>query len=268
MNAPLTITAGTLRVEIDPDAGGRIAQITVGDTPLLVGRDEVGGDPLAWGAYPMVPWAGRIRDGRFVFREERYELPRNHDGHAMHGVGFASVWVVAAHTETRIDLDLDLPTDATWPFGGSVTQVFEVDGDGLTCTMTVTAGGRAFPTSFGWHPWFRKPDRLDFHPSAMYRRDGDHITVAELVEVPDGPWDDCFVNHDPVGLVVDGVQVTIVSALTDWVVYDEPSHATCVEPQTAPPDAFTIRPEIVEPGSSMTASVRLRAVQSPGAAAG
>jgi aldose 1-epimerase len=251
------ITAGTTRVEVDPTAGGRIAQITVGGTPLLVAREDVGGDPLAWGAYPMVPWAGRIRAGRFEFRGSTYELPRNHDGHAMHGVGFTSTWVVVADTPTRIDLRLDLPNDTTWPFGGRVLQVYEVDDDALTGTMVVSADDRAFPVSFGWHPWFRKPSRFDFAPTAMYRRDDAHIAVAELVDVPAGPWDDCFVNHEPIGMEIDGVDVTLTSPCTDWVVYDEPSHATCVEPQTGPPDAFTIRPEIIEPGASRSATFRL-----------
>ena len=252
-----TITAEDVRVEIDPVAGGRIAQITVGGTPLLVGSDDVGGHPLAWGAYPMVPWAGRIREGRFEFRGTAYELPQNHDGHAMHGVGFTSAWTVAGRTPSRIELHLDLPSDERWPFGGSVRQTFEVDARGLTATMSVHAEDRAFPASFGWHPWFRKPSRLDFTPTAMYRRDDRHIAVDELVEVPPGPWDDCFVNTAPVGLVVDGIELTITSPCTDWVVYDEPPHATCVEPQTGPPDAFTIRPEVVEPGAPMTASFRL-----------
>lgn len=257
MNDLPTISAGTVRVAIDPHAGGRIAQITVGDTPLLIGRDDVAGHPLAWGAYPMVPWAGRIRDGRFEFRGTEYRLPPNDDGHAMHGVGYTSVWAVADHAPTRIELRLDLPDDDRWPFGGDVAQVFEVDELGLTCTMTVRAATRAFPASFGWHPWFRKPTRLDFTPTVMYRRDEHHIAVDELVDVPPGPWDDCFVNTAPIGLEVDGVALTMSSPCTHWVVYDEPPHATCVEPQTGPPDAFTIRPEVVEPGTPMLASFRL-----------
>lgn len=254
-----SIAAGSIDVEVDPEAGGRIAQITADGVALLVGRDQVDAHPLAWGAYPMVPWAGRIRAGRFEFRGETYELPRNHDGHAMHGVGFTVAWTVTAHTERRLDLRLDLPRDVTWPFGGTALQTFEVDDDALTCAMSVTADDRAFPVSFGWHPWFRKPQRLEFHPTRMYRRDGDHITVDELIEVPGGPWDDCFVNEQSVTLRIDGVDVTLESALTDWVVYDEPPGATCVEPQTGPPDAFNIRPVVVEPGASLTASFRLTA---------
>jgi aldose 1-epimerase len=257
VNESAIISAGDVRVEVDPVHGGRIAQITVGDIPLLVSRDDVGGNPLAWGAYPMVPWAGRIRDGRFEFRGTTHELPCNHDGHAMHGVGFTSAWTIVDHAATRVDLRLDLPGDERWPFGGTVRQSFEVDEHGLTSTMTVEADERAFPASFGWHPWFRKPSLIDFTPVAMYRRDEHHIAVDELVDVPPGPWDDCFVNHAPVGLVVDGVAVTLTSPCTHWVVYDEPTHATCVEPQTGPPDAFTIRPEFVEPGTPMATSFRL-----------
>ncbi len=259
-----TIAAGSLRVEVDPAAGGRIAQVTVGDTPLLVGRADAGGDPLAWGAYPMVPWAGRIRDGRFEFDGVSYALPRNHRGHAMHGVGYTSAWAVSARTPTRIELRLDLPTDATWPFGGTVLQAFEVSEGVLTCTMTVAATDRPFPVSFGWHPWFRKPSRLEFAPTAMYQRDVDHIAVDELVEVPPGPWDDCFVNLEPIGVTVDDVDVTLSSPCTDWVVFDEPPHATCIEPQTGPPDAFTIRPEIIEPGAASTTSFRLAFDVRPG----
>ncbi len=263
MSELLTISDGTTTVGVDPEAGGRIAQITFGETPLLVGRDEVGGDPLAWGAFPMVPWAGRIRHGRFEFRGGSYELPRNHGDHAMHGVGFMSAWTITDRTSTSITLHLDLPHDATWPFGGTVDQSFELLDGSLACTMTVTADDRALPVSFGWHPWFRKPEWLEFHPSAMFRRDDDHIAVDELVAVPDGPWDDCFVNHEPVRMRIDSVVITITSDCSHWVVYDEPEHATCVEPQTGPPDAFTIRPEVLEPGASRWASFRLRGMFGP-----
>ena len=35
-------------------------------------------------------------------------------------------------------------------------------------------------------------------------------------------------------IMIDDVDVTLTSPCTDWVVFDEPSHATCVEPQTGP----------------------------------
>ena len=45
-------------------------------------------DPMSWGCYPMVPWAGRVRRGRFVFADGTYQLPINMAPHAIHGTGF------------------------------------------------------------------------------------------------------------------------------------------------------------------------------------
>ncbi len=107
------------------------------------------------------------------------------------------------------------------------------------------------PTSFlgevGWHPWFRKPDSLGFHPDAMYERDLIGLPTGQLIAPSAGPWDDCFVNTAPVTLRYGGeVQTLTLSSDCDhWVVYDEPAHATCVEPQSGPPDAFNIRPRLV-----------------------
>lgn len=244
--------------EVDAVAGGRIAQVHADGRPLLIGRNDVPPGDLSWGSFPMVPWAGRIRDGRFRFRGETHQLPRNHGAHAMHGVGFTSAWEVVDHAPSRVELRLDLPGDATWPFGGRVVQSIDTAGDRLRCTMTVHAGDRSFPLSLGWHPWFRKPERLDFHPTAMYRRDEHHIAVDELVAIPDGPWDDCFVNDEPVGLRIDGVEIVLTSSCRHWVVYDEPEAATCVEPQTGPPDAFNIAPTVVESGRSVSTWFVLR----------
>lgn len=250
--------SGDLSIDVDPIRGGRVAQIRAGATPLLVEHSAEHSSATAWGAYPMVPWAGRIRNGRFTVDGVEYELPTNMGAHAIHGVGFVSVWEVVAHTTTSVELRLDLPRDQRWPFGGSVHQAIGALDHSAEFTMTVTATDHPFPVSFGWHPWFRKPSMLDFRPEAMYRRDDDQIAVDELIEVPDGPWDDCFVNRHPVRVRVDDVDLELTSDCTHWVVYDEPGHATCIEPQTGPPDAFNIAPHMLAAGESLTASYLLR----------
>ena len=89
----------------------------------------------------------------------------------------------------------------------------------------------------------------------MYRRDDDHIAVDQLVDVPPGPWDDCFVNTESVSLLYDrevAPVLTIASDCDHWVVYDEPDTTTCVEPQSGPPDSPNIRPRLVAPGRPLT----------------
>jgi aldose 1-epimerase len=252
----ITIRSGPVEAEISPTDGGRVAQLTIDDTPLLIGHSS-GAEPIGWGSYPMVPWAGRIRRGRFTFDGIEYQLPINFGDHATHGVGFTRPWTVEAHDQRHASLLLSMPVGDAWPFGGVATQQLTVDDDGITMVITVTAADQAFPVSFGWHPWFRKPSTLDFRPTAMYRRDDDHITVDELVSVPTRPWDDCFVNIEPVRLQIGDAALRITSDCDHWVVYDEPDATTCVEPQSGPPDSPNIRPRLVLPGHPLTRTMTL-----------
>ena len=256
-----TIGNDEISADIDATSGGRIAQIVVRDVELLIGRETAGGDPLRWGSYPMVPWAGRIRHGRFTFGGAAHQLPVEADGHAIHGVGFVSPWAIDTCTTASIELSLQLPSDGSWPFGGHARQRITVGADQIVLGLEVTAGDVAFPALIGWHPWFRKPDRIAFHPRAMYRR-VDGVAVDELVEVPpsrrSGQWDDCFVNTEPIVLAIDGITVRLSSDCTDWVVFDERPEATCVEPQSGPPDAFNIRPHVLAPGDTLGRSYHLR----------
>ena len=73
---PTSIGNDRCRSTSHHDDGGRVAQITVDDIALLVGQAEAHEpSPLAWGSYPMVPWAGRIRHGRFRFDDEAVRAP-------------------------------------------------------------------------------------------------------------------------------------------------------------------------------------------------
>lgn len=247
--------------EVDARRGGRLAQISAAGQPLLIDSGPaVDRDPASvnWGSYPMAPWAGRIRDGRFTFFGRDHQLPANIDGgHAMHGTVFSRSWTVDDRSTNIVTLStrLDQP-GSDWPFPGTAHQVIELLAGQLRCDLSIEIDHHAqadgspvvFPGEIGWHPWFVKPDRLIFHPDAMYERDDVGLPTGRLVAPPTGPWDDCFVNTAPVTLEYDRdhlPMITISSDCDHWVVYDMPEHATCVEPQSGPPDAFTVRPQLV-----------------------
>ncbi|KAF1685332.1 aldose epimerase [Pseudoxanthomonas broegbernensis] len=251
----LTLADGALSVDIAPAAGGRIAQIRCDGIEQLVGHGEHGSTAaIAWGAYPMVPWCGRIRDGRFRFEGRDYALPANLGPHAIHGVGYLMPWQVTGQSPRHVELELAMPSDHRWPFGGIARQRIELDGRRLVMDLSATATGQAMPVTLGWHPWFRKPERLEFHPEAMYPRDAGNITVLPPGELRPGPWDDCFVNRREVVVHRGGQRIRLNSECSDWVVYDEPAFATCVEPQTAMPDGFNLAPErMLRPGQTAAA---------------
>lgn len=248
------LAQGALAVDLAPMAGGRIAQITFHGEDWLVGYDSRHQAMIAWGSYPMLPWAGRIRHGRFAFGGRRHQLPANLGGHAIHGVAFGLPWHVDQLSAARAELSLRLPQDERWPFGGMARQRIEVGARQLRLSLAVTAGDLPMPATIGWHPWFRKPDRLDFRPSRYYPRDPEGLPTLPLAAPPPGPWDDCFVNGQPVLLERGGQSLRLTSDCDHWVVYDETAHATCVEPQSGPPDAFNLDPErCLAPGASLSA---------------
>jgi len=240
---------------VAPAAGGRIAQISVAGFDWLIGPDAGHPGAISWGAYPMLPWAGRIRQGRFVFEGGRYQLPVNLGPHAIHGVGFDRPWQVLEQVDaTRLHLGLSLDTDPRWPFGGDAEHVIELLPDRLRLSLRMTAGERAMPRPVvGWHPWFGKLAHTDFAPSAYYPRDAEGIATLPLAAAP-GPLDDCYLNDRPVRIERDGRRLELRSDCHHWVYYDEPEHATCLEPQSGPPDSFNLHAgDTLLPGESVEA---------------
>lgn len=231
----IELHAGDALVTIDPLAGGRVAQVEIAGLELL--HDDPSGGPMTWGSYPMVPWAGRVRHGRFRFDGSEHALPINLAPHAIHGTGFTSEWQV-------VDAGRDyceLRTELTWALGGTAHQHLALTEHGLTMMLSVMAVQQPLPAVVGWHPWFRKPQSAELEFAAMHVRDADGIALADLVDPTPPPWDDCFVEPlRPLRLLHPGLTLTLESDCDRWVVYDEPAHATCVEPQSGPPDAFTI----------------------------
>ena len=246
------LRCGELEVALAPEAGGRIAQLKYLGVDWLVGPEDGWPATIAWGCYPMVPWAGRIRCGRFNFDGKAYSLPINFEEHAIHGVGFSRPWRIERLEPDAATLSLALPEDRYWPFGGVAAQVIELTPDSLRLRLDVQAGAHAMPVVLGWHPWFGKPERVEFVPDAMYARDEEGIAVYPPEAPAPGPWDDCFISRRDVVLEQHGQRLTLRADTDHWVVYDGAAHATCVEPQTGPPDGFTLAPNRLEPGQRLS----------------
>ena len=211
-------------------------------------------NPLHWGSYPMAPWAGRITHGQFDLDGTSHQLPIVLDNHAIHGTVYLLPWQVDRHDHLSATLLCDLGPE--WPLGGSARQVFTLNHHELVCELSVTAADQAMPCSIGWHPWFVKPesDQLLFHK--MYERMPNNIPSGKLVAPKARPWDDCFVEPAaPLQLHYPLVTVSVSSACDHWIVYDEPTHAICVEPQTGPANQFNSNPYMLQPGETLTRSM-------------
>ena len=270
----VALRAGDARLTVDPRQGGRMASLRIGEREVL--RTE-GWGPINWGCYPMAPFAGRLRDGRFTFRGRDVQLPLNLPPHAIHGTVFERPWEVDSRADDHLVLTIDL--GPAWPFRGSVTQSVRLEPGGLDATLTLEAD-EAMPAALGWHPWFRRslgdgPDGRDptspevdlvVDATWMYERGGDGLPTGALIAPRPRPWDDAFtgLRTSPIVRWPGTLEIELSSTAAIWVVYDQPVEGVCVEPETAPPDAFNLaaatgeEPDIADPDHPMTATMAWR----------
>lgn len=244
-----TLSNDSASVVVDVTHGGRLASLRIKDTEVLLtgGHDDT---TLSWGCYPMVPYAGRVRSGVVRFNNVDHQLPLTHPPHAAHGTVFAQSWTVANSTESTIELIANLGSQ--WPFGGSVSQRIELRNDHVRLELRVTAGDQAMPAQVGWHPWFCKPSHASLIFESMLQRDEHGIATSHYVQTDAINVDDCFINPlAPLSLTVNGVDLVLSSDCSHWVVYDIPTHATCIEPQSGAPNEINDSPVILAPGESL-----------------
>ena len=226
---------------VDAEAGGRFVSLMVGGHELLLTE---GDGPVVWGCYPMAPFAGRIRDGRFRFHGRAFQLPLTMPPNAIHGTVLDRPWDVTAHSDDRLELAVDLGPD--WPFDGHVVQSVALVPGGLEATLELLAA-EPMPVVLGWHPWFRRTidgsaAELEFEAHWMYARGADGLPTGATIPPTPRPWDDAFTDVViPPRLTWPGIaRLEIRSDAPCWVVFDERPDGICIEPQTGPPDAFNL----------------------------
>lgn len=248
-----TLYAGELVVVVDPHRGARLTSLQICDREILVTHAD---SPLDWGLYPMVPFAGRIRDARFAFDNHTYQLARNHGAHAIHGTVFDASWTLDEVTDSSVVLSTSL--DPLWPFEGTVTHTVDVTDKRVRLTLSVLAH-QNMPIQLGWHPWFSHPDSVDTNFASMLRRDHDGITTDERVEPTEPPVDDCFFEPNAWPQIhTQGSVLEIASDCPYWVRYDAPQGHVCVEPQSGPPNGINTKPLILESGKQFSRWMEIR----------
>lgn len=262
----LTLRAGPASLRVDRAAGGRLASLEVHGHELLV-QPPVGRppDPLRWGCFPMAPFAGRIRGGRFRWNGTLHELATNHAGHAIHGTVLSERWLLEQVDDRYVRLRARLQPG--WPFDGWAVQEVALLPDRLELRLEVHTMAESFPATCGWHPWFvrRLADgdelHVDLRADRFYPRGVDGLPLGPVEPPPPrGPWDDCFTAITwPARLTWPGaLELEMTSTCDHVVLYDQPRHAVCVEPQTGPPDAPNLgRAQTVRAGRPLVAETQI-----------
>ena len=227
-----------VRAEIDPANGARLTSLSFGGHEVLATGHTESGERIGDGCFPMAPWAGRVGGGRIEQNGIIATLPVDSDGNAIHGLVRNVPWEQVTPTAFACRVG------APWPQSGEARLNYRLAPHSLTIEFGWN-DATDFPCSLGLHPWFLDTlatgERLvlDIEATAMVERGERHLPTGRFVPVGPHPWDDCFrMGRSPILNWPGALSLRLDSSSPWWVVFDEPAFSTCVEPQTAPPDAF------------------------------
>lgn len=259
----MELSAGSTRLRVDTSSGARVASLLVDDgtgggEPLeLAGR--YADSPHGWGAFPMAPWAGRVRGGLLTWRGQTHQLPVPKPPHAIHGTVARVPWDVVTSDARAAVLRADLGPG--WPWPGHAELSYALEAEELRVRLAVHAHDAEMPAWVGLHPWFPRTlrgqrVRMTLSGRALLATAGG-IPTAEEVPLPSAAPEDAQLDDTvagvawPVVLTWPGVARLEVSADAPWaVVFTQREEAVCVEPQTAPPDATALGMEgVAAPGA-------------------
>ena len=195
LDAPITLTAGRLRLKVSPSIGGAISAFEWMDrdrsTPILRKCNSPLEKVLDASSFPLVPYVNRIRDGRFTFRDREVRLAPNMAGDPspLHGQGWLNSWSVD-EVDERTALLRFRHQAAEWPWAYEARQRFELDEGGVTVALGCrNLSSDAMPCGLGQHPYFPcgPGTRLDTRVTHAWTVDADVLPVDKVVA--DGRYD-------------------------------------------------------------------------------
>ena len=158
----------------------------------------------------LIPFPGRVADGRYSFDGQALQLERNdkEGPNAIHGFVRTLPWTIlqadsrCASFEVRLDAESYGPRG--YPFSLATRVTYSLDRQGLSCTFAVQNVGRqAAPVGVGFHPYFTVgTSRIDEAeakiPGAGYLEFNERLApTGTIVSAAGTEWD--FRDYRPIG---------------------------------------------------------------------
>ena len=194
-NGVVTLSCERAACAIVPRAGGAIAGfwwerdgkrfdwLHPAPPRALAGADD---EPMA--CFPLVPYASRIREGRFLFcgREVLEPPPVPEARHAVNGHGWHREWLVCERGEEHVVLEYR-HEPAAWPWAYRARQSFVLTPDALLLALELeNLSEDLMPAGLGFHPCFprRRAAMLSAAASGLWLSDAERLPTEKTTVPP------------------------------------------------------------------------------------
>jgi aldose 1-epimerase len=154
---------GDITVGVAPEFGAitrfdaRVFESVVDVLRPAVDQPHPGPWALGASCFPLVPYGGRLRDGRFQFdgREVRFPLNALPERHSSHGDAWTRPWSLT-HLDRR-SACMSLSPERRAPLQYQCTQMIGVTPSDVRITMTLrNVDSHRIPVGIGLHPYFAR----------------------------------------------------------------------------------------------------------------
>lgn len=135
--------------------GASLQQLNVNGIDLVRGAP---GGPVGASGAVLVPWANRVRDGKWRLDEElqQLELTEPTAGNALHGLVATTPFSVVTHERDVAEFVGEVRHPPGYPFDLDVLVSYRLVPAGVASTVSViNTGHRAAPVAVGVHPYLQ-----------------------------------------------------------------------------------------------------------------
>jgi aldose 1-epimerase len=251
MGLTLSLDDSTAEVSLEGAHVGRV---------ILDGEDVVkqssDGVPTHGGIAVLIPYAGRVRQGKYSFEGTEYSLPLGREGHAIHGFAKDKRWEVVEEEEKKKTAAVKLRARIEGQ-GFPATLAAEIEytigrtSFSTRCVVENTSRHYDCPLMVGFHPYFLARDWTLKATGRAYRYTlaDQYFPTGEKEECdlralgPATSLDDVFKVSGAVTLSDSSRRLTITRKNMPYVVlfngkkYAE-GRSLAIEPYTGLPDAY------------------------------
>jgi aldose 1-epimerase len=240
--------------------GAHVRRLSLGGMEVV--KPSGDGVQTHGGIAVLIPYAGRVRHGRYTFEGKEFALPVGREGHAIHGFAKDALWEVAQEGRGSITLKARLEGEG-YPGILEAEVTYSVRRASFTTECAVkNISSRDCPIVVGFHPYFLARDwRIVTRGRTRRYALTDHyfptgVTTAYSFKDagPKTSLDDVFSVRGTVGLRDARRSLTIVRRRMPYLVVYDGRHAAgvsvAIEPYSGLPDAFNngIGLAVLKPG--------------------
>lgn len=259
----ITLQNGSLKAEINA-VGAHVERLTFSGLPAI--KESEDGHLTHGGIAPLIPYANRLKDGKYVWKDKTFTFPTGSDGNSIHGFGKDRSWKVIEQNTKSVKLGLSL-YEPDYPFKVFAEMQFAIDGTGFAHNIHFSNLGEVdVPLAPGFHPYFmtgshweltfqQAPEKVikvnEYFPSGNFVQFN-----RKLQKSINHTFDDCFKYKGTVEIRGDELNYTLTSSEANYImVYDGEFSQNCsvaVEPMSSGINAFNTmdKLKILNPGES------------------